>query len=155
LEQVRKGFPKSTAHELEKMILREIDRRNIINAYRMKAYFGFSAEEIKRRTLKFSGIGNKRIEKLYECETAQQMLEMTEKTVYGRNSVQTDNIEVKINSVNYRYLRSKLADSVDAPVALYAFVQLCDIDVQNIIHIIEGIRYGADTALIEAQLITL
>lgn len=29
------------------MISREIDCLNIINAYRMKAFFGYSAEEIK------------------------------------------------------------------------------------------------------------
>ena len=155
LEQADKSFSKAVSDELKEMILREIDSRNIINAYRMKAFFGYSAEEIKRRSLKFSAIGMKRMERFYECRDADQMLEMLSRTAYGRNSVQTDNIEVKINSVKIKYLRDKLVCGISAPVNLYAFVQLCDIDVANIVHIIEGIRYGADRSLIESQLVTL
>lgn len=153
LRQVRDGFPKAEAKELTDMILAEIDGRNIINAYRMKAFFGFSPEEIMRRSLKFTKLGKKRMEKFYQSETAAQMLEWIDRSVLGVNSADTDNIEVKINRVKARRLSSKIARSSSTPVIMYAFIQLCDIEVGNIVHIIEGIRYGADPALIQSQLV--
>ena len=155
LEQADKGFMGSVSDELRTMILREIDCRNIINAYRMKAYFGYTPDEIKRRSLKFYGIGKRQMERLYEAEDAAVMMDMVNHTIYGKNSPDTDNIEVEINSVKIRRLRHYITGSTHAPVAVYAFLQLCDIDVSNIVHIIEGIRYGVEAAAIEAQLITL
>lgn len=155
LEQADKDFTGGVSDELRTMILREIDCRNIINAYRMKAYFGYSPEEIKRRSLKFYGIGRKHMEKLYEAENAEIMMDMVNHTIYGKNSPDTDNIEIEINSVKIRRLRHYITNSTHAPVAVYAFLQLCDIDVSNTVRIIEGIRYGVDAAVIEEQLITL
>ena len=155
LAQAEKAFSGSVAEELKTMILREIDCRNIINAYRMKAYFGYSPDEIKRRSLKFYGIGKRNMERLYEAADAEIMMDMVNNTIYGKNSPDTDNIEVEINSVKIRRLRHYLTGSTYAPVALYAFIMLCDIEVSNLVHIIEGIRYGVEAAAIEAQLITL
>jgi len=155
LRRVREDLPGDSKRELEEMILRDIDGRNIINAYRMKAFFGFSAAEIKRRSLNFSCIGKKRMEKIYECESAEDMLEMIGGTVYGRGITGSGSIETAVYSEKYRYLCSKLAGATSAPVALYAFVELCETDVSNIVHIIEGIRYGANPAVIESQLIML
>lgn len=155
LEQAEEEFSGSASDELKSLILKEIDCRNIINAYRMKAYFGYSPEEIKRRSLKFYGIGRRAMEALYEAESAEAMMDMVKRTIYGKNSPGTDNIEVEINSVKIRRLRSELTRCTNAPAALYTFVELCDIDVSNIIRIIEGIRYGLDAAAIESQLILL
>ena len=155
LRAAEEEFGGSVAEEIKTMILREIDCRNIINAYRMKAYFGYSPEEIKRRSLKFYGIGKKNMERLYEAESAETMMEMVNRTVYGKNSPDTDNIEVEINSGKIRRLRHRVTGSTHAPVVLYAFVALCDMEVMNLVHIIEGIRYGVEAAVIESQLITL
>lgn len=155
LEQADKEFTGGISEELKTIILREIDCRNIINAYRMKSYFGYSPDEIKRRSLKYYGIGKKNMERLYEAADSETMMDMVNHTIYGKNSPDTDNIEVEINSVKIRRLRHYLTGSTNAPVALYAFIILCDIEVSNLVHIIEGIRYGVEAAAIEAQLITL
>lgn len=148
-------FGGGAAEEIKTMILREVDCRNIINAYRMKAYFGYSPEEIKRRSLKFYGIGKRNMERLYEAPDAETMMDLVNHTIYGKNSPDTDNIEVEINSVKIRRMRHYITDSTNAPVAIYAFIQLCDMEVLNLVHIIEGIRYGVEAAAIESQLITL
>ena len=155
LEQAEKEFAGGVSEELKTMILREIDCRNIINAYRMKAYFGYTPDEIKSRSLKFYGIGKKNMEKLYEAADPETMMDMVNHIIYGKNSPDTDNIEVEINSVKIRRLRRYLTGSSHAPVALYAFIMLCDIEVSNLVHIIEGIRYDVEAAAIESQLIVL
>lgn len=153
LTQIKESFAKSDAQELTDMILAEIDGRNIINAYRMKAFFGFSPEDIMRRSLKFTKLGKNRMEKFYSSESAEQMLEWIDRSVCHGNCEDTDNIEVKVNRVKARRLSSKIARSSSTAVVMYAFIQLCEIEVGNIIHIIEGIRYGAEPALIQSQLV--
>ena len=95
------------------------------------------------------------MERLYEAADPETMMDMVNHTIYGKNSPDTDNIEVEINSVKIRRLRRYLTGSSHAPVALYAFIMLCDIEVSNLVHIIEGIRYNVEAAAIESQLIVL
>ena len=152
LEVVRKDFLSGEAKELEDIIAREITALNLINAYRMKAFFGYSGDEIKKRSIKVSGVGSKKLEKYYELESADTMLEWITKSQYGIND-DTEYIETKINSAKYVSLSHVIARSVSAPVVLYAFMQLCNIEVSNIVHIIEGIRYNVDPSVIESQLI--
>ena len=141
--------------DLKALILKDIDCRNIINAYRMKAYFDYTPEQIKSSSLRFTAVGSRTMNRIYEARDARQMLDIISRTVYGKNSPDTDVIEMKLNSVKIRSLRRVLTSSTSAAAAVFAFVQLCRIDAANIIRIIEGIRYGAEPALIESQLVTL
>lgn len=149
--EIKKGFPSGEAKELTDMILKEIDVKNIINAYRMKAFFGFSPEEIKRRSFKFSYMGKKRFKRFCECESPEQMLELISRRT--NMSSEDATIETMINRVKYRNLCHTIARSGYAAVSMYAFTQLCDIEVENIVHIIEGIRYKVDSSFIESRLL--
>ncbi len=159
LVAVDKDFMGEEAKELREMIYREIDSLNIINAYRMKAFFGYSAEEIKRRQIRIkegpgrSGGLGRRLDRYYELDSPEAMTAWLDKTRYGRDGKNTDYIETKVNSAQHRYLSHVIARSVSAPVSLYAFMKLCSIEVSNIVHIIEAVRYGADPAVIENNLI--
>lgn len=50
-------------------------------------------------------------------------------------------------------MQHTVAASTSAPVTIYAFMKLCDIEVGNIVHIIEGVRYDVDPAMLEGKLI--
>lgn len=161
LEAAKKEFPHDQYSQIKEIICREIDSMNIINAYRMKAFFGYGAEDIRKRQIKVkTGVGSeggmgKRLDKYYELEAPEDMISWLDKTRYGRDGMESDYIETKINSAQYRYLSHIIASSVSAPVSLYAFMKLCSIEVSNLVHIIEGIRYGAEPSPIERGLIIL
>ena len=142
--------------QLSEMISREIDCLNIINAYRMKAFFGYSSEEIKKRQIRIkTGTGSvKRLDKYYELESPEDMLEWVKRSKYSKGCKQTSEyIESIVRSSLFCYLSHILAQSTAAPVSLYAFMKLCSTEALNIVHIIEAIRYNADPSAVEKDLI--
>lgn len=153
LETVKKNYHGNEGHELAEMIHREIDSRNIINTYRMKIFFGYSVEDIKKHQLKHGHLGSKRMNMLFECDSKDDIIDWTDKTAYLRHSKDTEYIEAKIQNARYKYLSHEIHASVSAPVVMYAFIQLCETEVSDVVHIIEAVRYGADTAEIESKLI--
>lgn len=157
IEAVDKHFDKKTRAKLRSLILDEIDLINIINSYRMKRFFKASPAEVKSTILPFFGrLGKNKMMKLLEYESAEDMLLAFLKTSYGRQitaAVNPDYIEDSVNRVRYRLKKRALATAECAPVAVYAFMSVCEIEAENITNIIEGIRYGADRSEIYKLLI--
>lgn len=154
IESIEKSFSKKDQDELKRIIFSEIDMINMINAYRKRKYFGFDTELLKMTQLPFTRMGKHRINSFYEKETPEEMLEMMTKILRMKENVDdTQYIEIKFRSDMCRYFKHIIARSESAPVVVYAFTKLCDIEVDNIIHIIEAIRYGVDPALIKKELL--
>lgn len=154
IEYVENNFFKSEAKQLKDIILMEIDLINIRNAYRKKMFFDYDSEQIKNTQIPFTKMGKRKMNAFYEKETAEEMLEFLIKTSYGRSlSEDLDYAEVGIQTAFSKYLKHIIARSTSAPVVIYAFVRLCDMEVKNIIHIIEGIRYEVEPEIIEKNLI--
>ncbi len=153
-EDIEKSLSDSDGRELKKIILTETDIINIINAYRMKAYFGMNGEQIRSAQLPFTRIGKNAMNSLYQCETPDEMIGRLEKTVYGRQfQGDYEHIETKVNLYIYHLMKHTVSRTTSAPVAIYAFMRLCDIEVSNIVHIIEGVRYGVEPAMIEKLIV--
>lgn len=151
---LEKDFCASDERELKKLIFSEVDTINIINAYRLKAFFGYTPEQIKAGQLPFTKTGKGLMNRLYESDTPEEMISRLEKTVYGRGfQGEYEHIETKVNSYTYQLMKHTVFVSTSAPVAIYAFMKLCDIEVNNIVHIIEGVRYDVDPAMLEGKLI--
>ncbi|MGN0601612.1 MAG: V0D/AC39 family V-type ATPase subunit [Oscillospiraceae bacterium] len=154
IKYVEDNFLNKDVQQLKKIIFAEVDVINIVNAYRKKAFFGYNAQQIKAEEIPFTRIGKRRMNSLYEKETAEQMLEMLKKMSYGKDEFVSDEyIEIRFQTFLCSMMKHVVARSCSAPVVIYAFMKLCDIEVKNIIHIIEGIRYEVDPAYIEKNLI--
>lgn len=154
LENIEKSFSGSDVSELKKLIFSEVDIINIINAYRLKAFFGYNAQQIKESQLPFTRIGKAQMNRYYESDTPEEMIQRLEKMIYGRHfQGDYEHIETKVNLCTYHLMEHTVARSTSAPVSLYAFMKLCDIEVGNIVHIIEGVRYDVDPAMLEGKLI--
>ena len=156
LNTAKHDFSEMQSKQLSEMISREIDCLNIINAYRMKAFFGYSSEEIKKRQIRIkTGTGSvKRLDKYYELESPEDMLEWVKRSKYSKGCKQiSEYIESIVRSSQFAYLSHILAQSTAAPVSLYAFMKLCSTEALNIVHIIEAIRYNADPSAVEKDLI--
>ena len=156
LNTAKHDFSEMQSKQLSEMISREIDCLNIINAYRMKAFFGYSSEEIKKRQIRIKTASGsvKRLDKYYELESPEDMLEWVKRSKYSKGCKQTSEyIESIVRSSQFCYLSHILAQSTAAPVSLYAFMKLCSTEALNIVHIIEAIRYNADPSAVEKDLI--
>ena len=112
----------------------------------------FSAEQIKKHQIKISNIG-KKLDSYYELDTPEQMLEWLNKNEAQADLTDVSTLEVGMQREKFRRLEHQIYRSFNAPVVLYAFTQLCGYETSNIIHIIEGIRYGVDPSYIENNIL--
>ncbi len=142
MSSVKNDLSKSDATPISSAIRSELDVRNIVNAYRMKKYFGASSDEIRSKHLPFTKLGKAKMEKLYECSTDTEMVEYVRKISRQASTLfdRSDFIETEMAKINLRSAR-KLLRTQSMPAVFYAFLQLCDVEYVNIVHIIEGIRY--------------
>lgn len=156
IENVRKNFDDKVGEKLVKNIKAQIDLINIINAFRMKNYFNYPSEEVKKDMLPFNGqMSKKKINNIYESKNPEDMLLMINKSVYAKQVEvdDLDNVEKCVYVMRYKNSKRALRDAQDAPTAFYAYLNLCEVEAQNIISITEGIRYKVSPSYIQKLLI--
>lgn len=153
IQDVEHDFHGREEKEIKDIILYEVDTMNIINAYRMKKYFGYSSERIKQSLINVKGNPMGRLKEYFELSDPDDMLEWLKTTKYGKGMRETGIIETGIADIRYRKLSHILSSTTSAPAALYAYVRLSAVEVSNIVHIIEAVRYGADTTQLEHDLL--
>ena len=152
-------FRSSDAKQFISFLETELDLINIINSYRLKAYFGASEDDIERDMLTFYGrLPAERQREIYSAPNAEEFIRRFAKTYYGKQMIQNGyditNIEQSARRLRHKYARSMLRRSGSAPLSVYAFIFLRETEVQNIISIIEGIRYGVESSKIASLIIT-
>lgn len=155
LSTIDKSFSGKTAEDLKDLALTQIDMINIINSYRMKAFFKANNELIASDMLPFYGrISAKTMHEMYNASDGDAYLEMLKRTYYGRRmECESDSLEQDAMRLRYNLTKIKLRVSQSAPLSLYAIHYLFEIEVENLIRIIEGIRYGIPSGSIEKLLI--
>lgn len=150
--EAKKSFLGSQSDEVVRMVKTDLDFRNMINAYRMKAFYGFTADQIKRHQIRIPKIG-KKLDAYYVLETPEQMLEWLSRNVMHMEVTDDAAVELNIQREKFKKLGHRIYRSFNAPVVLYAFMELCEYETANITHIIEGIRYGIDPSYIENNIL--
>ena len=156
LEMIEEKFRGREASTLLGDVKSQIDLINIINAYRLKAYYNSEVGFIKKNMLPFYGkINQLQMFKIYEAKDKEQMLELFQKSIYARrlNGIDPEVVENNVYKIRLNYAKSALRSAQSASVALYSFMYLCEVEAINLISIVEGIRYKASPAYIEKLLI--
>lgn len=152
-------FRSSDSKQFISFLETETDLINIINSYRLTAYFDASADDIEKDMLTFGGrLPAERHREIYSAPNAEEFIRRFAKTYYGKQMIQNGyditNIEQSARRLRHKYARSILRRSGSAPLSVYAFIFLRETEVQNIINIIEGIRYGVESSKIASLIIT-
>lgn len=158
-EQTAKGDDLAA---LKKIIAEQVDLINLINAYRLKRVFHADEETLQSMMLPIAGRLPKRVcEQLYAAPDLAGFIEVLQTTRYGRmldwNAGETPEsvkLEHAFQTLRWQTARSALHFSGHAAVSLYAVHVLYQIEVENIITIIEGIRYGKSVSYLQSLLIT-
>ncbi len=154
---VKKDFRGQSRNVLINQIEMQVDFINLINAYRMKKYYGFSSDEIEKHSLPFYGKLNlKKSREMFNLKTDEEFISAFSKTFYGRKmSVENyGNFEFEINKQRSAAAKRSLMFSNNPAVSIFSFVYLMDVEVSNIITIIEGIRYGKKQDYILSRIVT-
>jgi V/A-type H+-transporting ATPase subunit C len=155
-ETAEKELGGSSKEALFQLLDSQIDVINIINAYRMKKFFGAGAEETRQVMLPFYGkLSAKKQNELMEAENPESFLRTLSKTIYGRKmeiideNMSSEQLERELIKVRCSYAKRSLMFSDNAAVSIYSFMYLSEVELGNIIKIVESIRYGQSISYME------
>lgn len=151
-------FKKSDADQFTTMLETDIDLINVINAYRLTAFFGESENEIEKDMLPFYGrLSAAKQKEIYSAPTSEEFIKRFSRTYYGKQMIENgydiNSLEQSAQRMRHKYAKLMLKRSASAPLSVYSFIFLLEIEVQNIISIIEGIRYGIEVNKIASLII--
>ncbi|MBR0575344.1 V-type ATPase subunit [Proteiniclasticum sp. BAD-10] len=155
-EVINRTFKGKRKKELLEIYRTQIELSNITKIYRFKKFFKVTNAEIRKAML-----GNKtrmsraQIDELIELPTAEDVLKALESSKYHLYIDDDDYvfIEYYANKIKYNLAKRYMHFSIDAPLIFTAYSILFETEVQNLVNIIEGIRYETPIEEIEKLLI--
>ena len=124
----------------------------------MKEFYHASPDYIRSQILPFSfHLTQKRLTKMLQAQTADEVLDQLEGTVYAKGLAAQEGPKVSLEHslLQLRYSRCahQVHFSVHPSVVMVAYLSLCEMEVANLTTIIEGIRYGLEPTRIRKMLI--
>jgi V/A-type H+-transporting ATPase subunit C len=151
-----KDFRGKQAKEVIEVFKIQNDIRVIINIYRLKKMIGADKDVIKQFIMpEVSRLPVKKLKAIAESANENEMLERLKATVYGKvlNITDFDYFEDAAQRYLYKWSLKMLRFSTNPTVVMFCYVFLLENEINNITHIIEGIRYGFPSADIRDMLI--
>lgn len=142
--------------EIQQIFDTQTELENICKIYRMKEYFHADKESIQENLIDVRQRLNKQeLEQLLDAKSGEEVLKRLEASPY---KMYTDNnefvyIEYYCTKIRYHLGKRYMHFSNSAPLVYLTYFILDNIEVENIINIIEGIRYGVAPEKIESLLI--
>ena len=141
---------------LKDMIGKQIDLNNIIWICRVKKYYNFSNQKTKdiliNKNYKLKKI---EIEKLIEAKDENTINEILKNTYYAKyiNFTDITSIEENIDRYLYRLYKKYFRGNIFDISIIYAYINMVDKENNDIINIIEGIRYNMNIDEIRKKLV--
>ena len=146
----------SVRKELIHLCGSQVDTESMIRIFRMKKYFHASADEIRPNLLP-SGrcISPKMWERMLHAETAEEVLEIYYTTSIGRRIPENQRLYYYDlhHRAPYYNARHYIHYSINPMVVLISYSIITDIELDDIVNIIEGIRYALPTEQIKPMLV--
>ncbi len=160
IERLKKSltFKKDISAQFIKYIQIDVDLINVINSYRLTTFFGEAEDAIENDMLPFYGrLSAQKQRSIYSASDSNEFINRFSKTYYGKQMLEynydINSLELSAQRLRHKYAKLMLKRSNAAPLSVYAFIFLLEIEVQNIISIIEGIRYDVDSNSIKSLII--
>lgn len=149
-----KGKEKKEFEEFLKMMA---DIKLLSNIYRLKTYFKMSRERIEEYSLEtgVTSLGRKQLDEIKNSENREDFLKAVEKTVYGKKLEKNNfvNIEDWLSEYIYKEASHKAVYSTHPNVVMFCCVFLAENELQNITHIVEGIKYSIPPDELQKRLV--
>lgn len=128
----------------------DIDRINLMLILRLRKYFNASNDYIRSLLLPwFTRLNRKMLDRILEEPDASGVLKAILDIYYGKKNVKNrslDYLEKYGLQTKYDYYRKILMFADSTPELLISYMQLKNIELGNLIHIIEGIHYALQPA---------
>ncbi|GHU45843.1 hypothetical protein FACS1894120_1490 [Clostridia bacterium] len=141
---------------LQRLISISLDVENLRTCYRMKKYFGRSGDDILKSIIQPAKFLNETRRRLLSENTPPEevLAELERRYFKGKAGNAEKNLEMAIRRYK-KMLYGKLVYAAESgTVALYAFSKILEVERQNVITVVESIRYEVPLEYIK-NLVTL
>ena len=141
---------------MKEIILSRIELENIAIIYRLKKYFTVSKEFIKQMLADYCCFFRmKDLYNMVDNDTAEQVIQRLEKSRYKAylSNQKFLYIEHYAQRIAFNMSAHFIRTDTDPNLSLLAYVLLADIEIQNVIDIIESVRYQIPQERVKALLI--
>lgn len=156
ISSIKNNFSGRTRKDLLNLFYTSIELKNITKIYRYKKYFNESEEVIRRSLyLEYSRLPKEMIDKLVCASGEKEVLMLLAQSKYKLYEDDRDYpyIEYYMDSIQYNIAKRYMRFSGSAPLVYMTYCILLRVEIDNLKHIIEGIRYNRDPSSIEETLI--
>lgn len=156
VDVVNKLYRGKKRKDLLTMINTSIELQNITKIYRLKKYFNASPDQIRETLfMEYSRIPKSVMYELIETKDASEFLRKLAESPY---KLYVDDhefvyIEYYTEKIRYNLARRFMRFSTDSALVYMTYKIVYQVEIDNLKHIIEGLRYGEAPSQIEAMLI--
>ena len=136
----------------------QVDAQNVTRILRLKKYFGADPDTIRSVLLPYGhGVSCKLMEQMIDADTAEEIMALYLRTPAGKKI--PENQRSFVHDLHHRApyfsARHYMHYSIYPMVVMLSYIILIDIEVDDIINIIEGIRYGLPPEEIKPMLVLI
>lgn len=156
LDIIERCFTGKVKSQLLNSFGMQIDLSNISGILRLKKYFNAESKYIDSLLLPYyTKVSHSELVNIMEAPDAEAAWRAACKTFYGTafKKYEFEYVENYAQQIMYSYHKKLFMYTNSAPVAIVSFLQLKETEINNIIHIIEGIRYSLPPAQINKLLV--
>lgn len=123
-----------------------MDLHNYTRIVRMKKNYNCESQYIKTMLLPKGNIQNSQLEAMINAPTANDATAVFKQTSTGKKVADLEYSYVDEIATIYKYQICKqyMRFSLNSPVVLISYIFLMEVELMNVTHIIEGIRYNLD-----------
>lgn len=144
--------------ELFELLSTKADTQFIDKLYRAKKYFSETSQSSVKSLapVHLTSLSQKQIKSLLGAKDEKELLTVLKGTkykAYAEKIGKADYAEQAIQEENYKMYKHMLRFSTDPNVAMFCFMFLENIEIENIVHIIEGVKYRISPEEIKSLLI--
>lgn len=155
-KQIDRAFSGKVGEQVGDSFGMYIDLHNITVIFRMKKYFNMESAKIRPILLPYHfRLKQDDLDAMLNAPDADTAWALASKTYYGRFIAKKsyEVIEKYAQETMYHYHKFLFINSTSTPVVVVAYFNLKSIEIDNLIGIIEGIRYGLEPSEIAKLLV--
>lgn len=132
-----------------------IDYINFVRVFRLKKYYHESAETTERFLFPYGTMSKKTLKKLCEANSAAEVFDAISDTSFGKSVAKLEYVYTgEIDNIGlYNITRKNIHFSTFPLVVMLSYVFVMETEYNNIVSIIEGVRYNVEAEKIRSIVI--
>lgn len=154
-KQIKFNYRGKLRKNLEHAFKARIEMENMIKVYRLKKFYGVADEDIKAILIPSTRMVEKKLDQIIAIKNPADILKAILDSGIGPYVDDSDKVYLEYYNDHLRFhiARKFMYFSTAAPAIYLAYTFFGELEVENLTHIIEGIRYQIDEQEIRTMLV--